>query len=102
MSHDVECPYCGAGQEINHNDGYGYEEGKRHEQQCGECDKNFVFNTSISLDYEVEKADCLNGEPHELEKVVHCPNGIFPDWVRCKNCDYGSRGKYVEPKKEES
>ena len=26
MYSDVECPYCGAEQEINHDDGYGYDE----------------------------------------------------------------------------
>ena len=40
---DVECPYCGTGQEINHDDGYGYEEDDPHEQSCPHCDKTFVF-----------------------------------------------------------
>ena len=38
---DVYCPYCGAEQEINHDDGYGYEEDRRYQQQCGECEKTF-------------------------------------------------------------
>lgn len=32
MSNDVECPYCGAEQEINHDDGQGYDEGVLHRQ----------------------------------------------------------------------
>lgn len=95
MAHDVECPYCGEGQEINHDDGYGYTEDKRHEQQCGDCGKNFVYNTSISFYYEAEKADCLNGSPHDLEPVIHMPNR-WPDWKRCKNCDFEQRGQYKE------
>lgn len=31
----VECPYCGAGQEICHDE--------VHEQECDECAKTFVF-----------------------------------------------------------
>jgi len=31
---DVTCPYCRDEQEINHDDGYGYEEDKEHEQDC--------------------------------------------------------------------
>jgi hypothetical protein len=31
---DVKCPYCGTEQEINHDDGYGYDEGKYYEQEC--------------------------------------------------------------------
>lgn len=27
---DVECPYCGKGLDIDHEDGYGYEEGVTH------------------------------------------------------------------------
>jgi hypothetical protein len=28
---DIECPYCDAENEVCHDDGYGYEEGKAHE-----------------------------------------------------------------------
>ena len=42
---DIECPYCGHEQEVNHDDGYGYKEDELHEQQCCECGKYFVFTT---------------------------------------------------------
>jgi len=57
---DLECPYCGEEQEVCHDGGFGYEEGVMHEMQCGDCDKNFTFQTSISFYYEPYKADCLN------------------------------------------
>jgi len=60
MGRDAECPYCGAGIEICHDDGYGYEEGVKHNQECGKCGKTFVFETSIWFNYDTEKADCLN------------------------------------------
>ena len=86
MSDDVECPYCGIGQEICHDDGYGYEEDRRHEQQCGGCDKTFTFTTSIRYYYEVGKADCLNGQPHKLEMSKTYP----PQYSEmcCADCDY--------------
>jgi hypothetical protein len=91
--HDIDCPYCGKGQEINHDDGYRYEEGKKHEQQCGYCDKYFTYTTLISFYYEPEKADCLNGEPHKLKKVFSSVRDIYPDWVKCEDCDYEYIGK---------
>jgi len=54
---DVECPYCGDGQEICHDDGQGYEEDKRHKQMCGTCGKTFVFTTSIHCYYEAWKKE---------------------------------------------
>ena len=41
MSKDVECPYCGAELEINHDDGYGYEEDGIYEQECRESEKAY-------------------------------------------------------------
>jgi hypothetical protein len=95
---DVECPYCGEEQEVNHDDGYGYEEGRTYEQKCGDCEKNFAFTTSISFYYATSKADCLNGAEHNYQPVCSTARDIWPDWKRCKDCDYEERGKYVEPK----
>lgn len=96
--HDIECPYCGTPQEINHDDGYGYEEDKRHEQQCGRCEKHFVFTTSIHFSYEAEKAPCLNEGSHDMRPVTHYPR-CFPEWKRCCYCDHEVRGTYVENNK---
>lgn len=90
--YDVECPYCGAEQDICHDDGYGYDEDRLHEQECGQCEKKFVYTTSISFHYEAEKADCLNGAEHDMKPVVHVPR-YYPDWIRCKNCGFENRGK---------
>jgi len=48
MSNDLECPYCGTPHDVCHDDGFGYDEGVKHEMWCDKCDKNFVFETSIS------------------------------------------------------
>lgn len=93
---DIECPYCGEDQDICHDDGQGYAEDTLHEQQCGDCEKNFVFTTSISFYYEADKADCLNGAEHNMQPVISTARNIFPDWKRCKDCGHEVRGRYVE------
>lgn len=93
---DVVCPYCGAEQEICHDDGHGYEEGVFWEQQCGDCDKYFVFKTYLSFSYDAYKADCLNGKKHKYKLVVHSPK-CWPKWKRCTTCGDEVRGKYQEP-----
>lgn len=57
MNTDVECPYCGADLDINHDDGYGYDEGEKYKQKCYACGKVFAFTTTIWLLYDVEKLD---------------------------------------------
>jgi transposase-like protein len=83
---DMQCPYCGAEQEVCHDDGHGYEENVRHEHQCTECEKTFVFETSVSFYYEPSKADCLNGAPHDLVLTKTWPKE-YTRWC-CKHCDY--------------
>jgi len=85
MSKDVECPYCGNYQDINHDDGFGYEEDTAHNQTCESCDKTFVFYTSISFYYESQKADCLNGSKHEYLASCTFPRRFTK--MACKNCD---------------
>jgi hypothetical protein len=83
---DLECPYCGADQEINHDDGHGYEEDVRHEDECTECGKGFIFTTFISFSYQAEKADCLNGGDHILEMSCTYPRRY--SHMGCRDCDF--------------
>ncbi len=84
MSKDIECPYCGQEQNINHDDGFGYEEGVKHEMECEACDKYFTFETSISFYYEPYKADCLNGSDHNYKLNYTYPS----QWTKmeCQDC----------------
>jgi hypothetical protein len=93
---DVTCPYCEAHEEVCHDDGFGYEEDRAHEQECSQCEKNFVFYTSISFDYDAKKADCLNGEEHDWQKP-RFPSKYHPDKVTCSMCDYVKEGRIVWP-----
>ncbi len=82
---DIECPYCGHEQDINHDDGYGYQEGIKHQIQCHECEKTYVFETHISFHYEAEKADCLNDDKHDFQLTHTIP--IEASEMRCTMCD---------------
>jgi uncharacterized Zn-finger protein len=108
MSDDVECPYCEKFVEINHDDGYGYEENETHNQECGYCGNVFAYTTSISFSYESEKAPCLNGGGHKTKPVLGDPREYFVGVTRCEYCgeefvDQNARDKaiseYMEKKK---
>lgn len=94
MSKDVQCPYCNEWQEINHDDGYGYDEDRTFEQECSNCDMCFAYTASISFYYEAHQAPCMNGKPHEMETFY---STAYPDAVRCKHCDHEVRGKVKLP-----
>lgn len=77
---DVKCPYCGTEQEINHDDGYGYQEDEEYTQSCVNCDEEFLFRTSISFKYDVM---CRDGD----HKMV--PFGDkWPGMYECERCDF--------------
>ncbi len=86
MSKDTECPYCGAGIYINHDDGYGYEEDEKHEQECSECGNVFVFTTYTIRSYETFKAECLNGAKHEYKASSTYPKEFTTmDCIHCSH-----------------
>lgn len=95
MIEDVRCPYCGAKQDIDHEDGYGYEEDKIYNQECPECGKTFAYNTYISFDYDVWKSDCLNGGEHKWEFSISYPKQFST--MFCPNC--GERRQLTEEEK---
>ena len=83
--YDPECPYCKEEVEINHDDGYGYEEDELHQQECPSCGKTFTFYTSISYSYTLDVAPCLNGDaPHNYEKTRTHPPEFAK--MRCTVC----------------
>lgn len=85
MSYDIECPYCGKGQEINHDDGFGYAEDELHVQQCGDCEQYFTFTTSILFCYSANVADCLNGEEHDFKATITHPKMYTR--MQCADCE---------------
>lgn len=81
----AKCPYCECEVEIDHDDGYGYEEDKIHQQECEVCAHTFIFTTQMRISYELDKANCLNGGKHKFKKVHHSPE-YWPEWSRCEIC----------------
>jgi len=81
MWYDVKCPNCGDLQNIDHDDGYGFEEDELHEQYCLNCGYVFKYETIVTYSYQVF---CADGD-HKLEQsqVVGCENL----W-NCIKCDY--------------
>ena len=91
---DEKCPYCDEWQEINHDDGYGYEEDRVYQQECTSCGKTFVYTTAIILSYNAEKADCLNGADHDWQPTITYPKECTK--MYCTMCD-----EHREPTSEE-
>ena len=83
---EIECPYCELFQQVDHDDGYGYEEGVLHEQECTYCKRTFVYETSLVYSYEASKCPCKNGEPHNLEDIKGYPVEFFVGKKRCSYC----------------
>ena len=77
---DVACPYCKTEQEINHDDGYGYVDGEDYEQHCRNCDKYFIFTTSLSISYTVQCQE----DDHIMEPF----GDKWPNMYDCINCDH--------------
>jgi hypothetical protein len=78
------CPYCNAEIEINHDGGYGYEEGQTYQQECSKCGKTFVYETYVSYSYTLEKAECLNDGEHDYQETCTYPK-VFGR-MRCTMC----------------
>ena len=91
---DVKCPYCGGEQDIDHEDGYGYEEDTLHQQECVHCNMYFTYATMMHFSYEVYKASCLNDGVCEFEPTITYPK--FATRMRCRICEAER-----EPTKEE-
>ncbi len=81
---DINCPYCNAELDIDHDDGQGYKEDEIHQQECSECEKTFVFTTRVYHDYTVDRADCLNGAAHNFKLAKTYPREFSK--MRCPDC----------------
>ncbi len=86
--HDIDCPYCGTGVDICHDDGYGYDEGEAHEQDCPHCERTFVYRTTIHFHYDAIEAPCKNGDPHQFKPFTRHGWPQPVEMLRCKVCDH--------------
>jgi len=81
---EVKCPYCGFEQEIDHQDGYGFEEDETYSQECCYCGMTFAYKTIINFDYEVKKCDCLNRGEHKWVLQTTYPKCFSK--MQCSEC----------------
>lgn len=52
---DMDCPYCGTGQNVDREDWYGFGEKEDPEQECSECGKVFRYTVTPIPHYETKK-----------------------------------------------
>lgn len=81
---DINCPYCNKPQDVDRSEGYGTDENTVYQKQCEGCDKYFTFSVGIIFVYHEEKADCLNGSPHNWEPTITIPKKYTQ--MRCTMC----------------
>jgi len=91
---DVQCPYCGAWDEVCPDNDYGKHEDEIFHHECIECEKIFAFTATIIIDYNVHKADCLNGGEHIWWN--YSGNPFYPDRKECTKCGEIDNGKWHE------
>lgn len=97
MNDDIKCCYCGKWQEINHDDGYGYEEDKLHLQECVHCGKTFGYHTMITVSHSnAIDLPCKNGHSHKFKDK----NSTSPDCfnVGVAVCEWCGEEKVVDEK----
>lgn len=82
---EIKCPYCEKNIEIDHDEGYGYEEDVVHQQTCHLCDNTFTYITYIIYHYYPEKAECLNDGEHDFKLTQTYPRCCAK--MRCSMCD---------------
>ncbi len=80
---DVECPYCGLEQDVDHEDCSLYREDQLFTHECEACEKTFVYSISVHISFESAKAPCLNGEDHNWERTR-----TFPEEFAVMRCNY--------------
>ena len=91
--YEIECPYCG---EINEYDDeeLQFEDEAEFELLCPNCDKYFIAQTSICVNFEPKAADCLNTGEHKWKPTITVPRAFTR--MRCECC-----GQEREPTEDE-
>ncbi|NCB43647.1 MAG: hypothetical protein EOM59_13665 [Clostridia bacterium] len=97
MSYYIACPYCGADQEIDHDDGYGYDENTIYRQECTCCERNFAYKATISISYEAFAAPCIDGDAEHNWKETN----TFPRCYRKLRCSVCGEEKEIKGIEEE-
>lgn len=88
---DMQCPYCGADQEVCHDDGAGYSEDTRHEHTCSmDRRDNNTCAEVISREAMRANARLISAAPDMLEVLQRIAN--WDAHTAEFSMDYGSNG----------
>jgi Zn ribbon nucleic-acid-binding protein len=95
MTDHVKCPYCKAKYDVTEY----YEDGSEI-VDCGECEKKFTINTSVSIDHDSE-SDCVDNDelPHHLIERTYGGGLLYFDCTKCTQTYYAHSmpgGKYAK------
>lgn len=82
---DINCPYCNKHQEADLEFVDIFDEDYLNEMSCNSCGKNFTFITSVSIDCEANKADCLNDGNHKYARTHIIPWSCSK--MKCQTCE---------------
>lgn len=83
MHNEIECPYCGHEFDFT---GDLLDDGESIEEQCPDCEKNFMLTAHLNVTYSTAEADCLNGGAHRWKQVTGVPQEYFAGLKRCQDC----------------
>jgi len=84
----VDCPYCE--KEVDMSEGEYNDQNEVYEIECEHCGKYFQCTVEYYPTYTANKADCLNGSPHDLKRATRFPHLIWGMALwRCTMCDMG-------------
>jgi hypothetical protein len=97
MRNDVECPYCGAGMEIDYSGRVGRED-KIYDRECDGCGKTFAYDVTITISHTAWKAPCLNGGEHNW----WCERRHPLEYSRMKCAVCGDTRELTEKEREEN
>jgi len=81
----IKCPYCTKEVEIDYDDGFGYDQDVKWQQECDHCERTFYFTTHISIDHEAFAAPCIDSGEHNWKLTNAYPRKCV-QW-RCVCCD---------------
>ena len=99
---EIECPYCEHAYDLCHDDGAFYEDGKREEEECPNCSKLYLVNSSMHWSYEGEKAECLNDGNHMWVNCYSESNiKNYPALANKQECEVCGRKRELSAKSKE-
>jgi hypothetical protein len=94
---EIECPYCEHAYDLCHDDGAFYNEGQSEEEKCPNCEKHFLVHSSMSWNFNAEKAECLNDGNHSWVKAYSEANiKNHPDLGKREKCETCGRTRVLE------